>query len=664
MMRALVIHTWLRRALFSAAGLRGVGVALVMASCLSLSGCAALQEFKQAITPGGSAKQSSASAPATEVGGRLVVEYTLNIEAPGKLKELLEEHLDLARFRQAPEDQRLSLQELGRLSAAAPQQARALLETEGYFNARVTVERSDLQAIESGPNGSERLTVTVKVDPGPQTRVSRVALSFAGELLDPIAESVRQAEPSPEFRARVSRQRDRLSREWALAPGEAFTQSAWSNAKSALLGRVRTQGYPLARWAETSAQVDADANTAELILTLDSGPLFRLGAIQITGLKHHPATVVERLAGFQAGEAYSERAMLDFQERLLKTTLFDTANVDIRPDAENPDNAAASPVYVQVKESPRQQITLSVGFDTATGPRIGADYINRQPFGLSMRSRTKLKLGTRESSADVELSSHPLSDMHRNLGAFFLERLRQDDTVTLNVRARLGRIRETEREDRTYYLETLRAFEEKPGSDTHAGAVSGNAQWTWRRVDSSLRPTRGYTASVLVGAGYADSSTADNGYFGRSQIKLYGYYPLPGGWYGSARTEYGQIFASRSVGLPEKLRFRTGGDESVRGYGFEDLGPSDALGNPTGGRVLWNGSVELAHAIMPSLPDLLGAVFADAGQAAPSWKDFKPTTSFGVGLRYRSPLGTLRLDYARATALQRWRLHFSVGIAL
>ena len=139
---------------------------------------------------------------------------------------------------------------------------------------------------------------------------------------------------------------------------------------------------------------------------------------------------------------------------------------------------------------------------------------------------------------------------------------------------------------------------------------------------------------------------------------------MPGGWYGCARTEWGQIFAAQSVGLPEKLRFRTGGDESVRGYGFEDLGPSDALGNPTGGRVLWNGSVELAHAFVPSLPDLLGAAFVDAGHAAPSWGEFKPTTSLGLGLRYRSPLGTLRLDYARATALQRWRLHFSVGIAL
>lgn len=635
---------------------------LLISAGLALSGCSALQELGQTLKPDEAAKASGVANPS---GARLIAEYTLQVQAPGKLKDLLEEHLDLARFRRAPEDQRLSLQELGRLSAAAPQQARALLETEGYFNAQVEVERSDLQSLDgSRKSSTERPTVTVKVQPGPQAKISGVALNFAGELLEPAPETAARTEPSPEFLARKTRQRERLRRDWDLGVGDAFSQEAWGIAKSALLGRVRTQGYPLARWSDTAAQVDAESNTVELALTLDSGPLFRLGEIQIIGLNHQPASVVERLAGFEPGDPYNERTMLDFQERLLKTTLFDSANVDIRPDAENPGNAAASTVYVQVKESPRQQVTLSLGFDSATGPRIGADYTNRHPFGLDMRSRTKLKLGTQESSADIELSSHPLSDMQRNLGAFFVERLSHDDTVTVNVRARLGRIRETEREDRTYYLEALRAFEDKPGSDTHAGAVSGNVQWTWRRVDNTLRPTKGYTASVLVGAGYADSSTYDNGYFGRSQIKLYGYYPLPGGWYGSARTEWGQIFASQSVGLPEKLRFRTGGDESVRGYGFEDLGPTDAQGNPTGGRVLWNGSVELAHAFMPSLPDLLGAVFADAGQAAPNWKDFKPTTSLGLGLRYRSPLGTLRLDYARATALQRWRLHFSVGIAL
>ncbi|MEJ6006894.1 BamA/TamA family outer membrane protein [Paucibacter sp. AS339] len=633
---------------------------LLCAASLVLPACSSLQNLGQALDPTAAAK---ADREANASGRRLVAEYTLQVQAPTKLKDLLEEHLDLARFRRAPEDQRLSPQELGRLSAAAPQQARALLETEGYFNADVTVERSDVLGRPEG-RSSEPPTITVKVQPGPQAKISALELNFAGELLEPAPEHAADRSPSAALLAQKTRQRERLRRDWDLGLDAPFSQDAWSSAKSSLLGRVRTQGYPLARWSETAARVDAESNSVELALTLESGPLFRLGEIQITGLNHQPASVVERLAGFVPGEPYSERKMLDFQERLLKTTLFDTANVDIRPEGESPDHAASSTVYVQVKEAPRQQVTLSLGFDTASGPRIGADYTNRHPFGLDMRARTKLKLGSKESSADLELSSHPLSDMQRNLGALFVERLKHEDTATINLRARLGRIRETEREDRTYYLEALRAFENKPGKDTHAGAVSANVQWTLRRVDSTLRPTKGYTGSLLLGAGYADSSTEDNGYFGRSQLKLYGYYPLPGGWYSSARTEWGQIFAPASVGLPEKLRFRTGGDESVRGYGFEDLGPVDALGTATGGRVLWNGSVELAHAFMPSLPDLLGAVFADAGQTARTWGELKPTTSLGLGLRYRSPLGTLRLDYARATALQRWRLHFSVGIAL
>jgi translocation and assembly module TamA len=370
---------------------------------------------------------------------------------------------------------------------------------------------------------------------------------------------------------------------------------------------------------------------------------------------------------------------------LLRTTLFDSASVDIRPEAAiaegnepaeeaettaaaaappTPSLPTASPVYVLVKEAPRQQITLSVGYDTSSGPRVGADYVNRRPFGLNLRSRTKLKLGSQESSADVELSSYPLVDMQRNVAALFVERLSQDSTVNTNLRARVGRNRETPLQDRSYFLEVLRARDETPQTLTNAGAVSANIEWTRRRVDSSLRPTRGYTGVLLVGAGYADSTTADNGAFGRSQLRLYGYYPLPGGWYGSARTELGQIFASDSVGLPEKLRFRTGGDESVRGYGIDNLGPVDAFGNPTGGRVLWNGSIELAHGLSPALPDLLGAAFVDAGQAAAGWSDLKPVTSVGLGLRYRSPLGTLRLDYAYATEPKTWRLHFSVGIAL
>ncbi|MGS0758118.1 BamA/TamA family outer membrane protein, partial [Roseateles sp. GG27B] len=121
-------------------------------------------------------------------------------------------------------------------------------------------------------------------------------------------------------------------------------------------------------------------------------------------------------------------------------------------------------------------------------------------------------------------------------------------------------------------------------------------------VDSTLLPTDGFTASLLLGAGRADSSMASSGVFGSARVNLHGYKPLPGLWFAIARAEVAQIVAADQVGLPEKLRYRAGGDESVRGYGFENLGPVDIYGNPTGGKVLATASMELAHNLIPSMP--------------------------------------------------------------
>ena len=622
---------------------------------------------------------------------RLVAEYDLVVQAPTVLRELLQEHLDLARFRNAPADQRLSPQELLRLSAAAPQQALALLETEGYFNAQVEVLRST----------GLPLTITVKVEPGELTRVQQVSLTFTGSLQPPPALSAVAAEslpatppaapPAPDLAAsapqppassaeqlaRAAQLRRQLQSDWQMDVGTPFTQGRWSGAKTALLGKARAQGYPLSRWNATTAVVHTESDSTDIALELDSGPLFLLGELKVEGLKHQPRSSVERLAGYTIGEPYSERRLLDFQERLLKTTLFEGISVDINPELAIPTESAlanaqsnvqgstqVSPVIVKLREAARQQVTLNLGFNAENGPRIGADYINRRPFDQDLRARTKLELSRDKSALDLELSSHPQEDMQRWLGALYLERLQADSKVQLNFRARLGRIRENEGQDRLVYGEVLRAHETAPQRVVNAGAVSANVQWMRRRVDSTLLPTDGFTASLLLSAGRADSSVASNGIFGSAHVKLHGYKPLPGQWFGIARAEVAQIFAANQVGLPEKLRYRAGGDESVRGYGFENLGPVDVNGNPTGGKVLAAASVELAHALLPSRPALLGAAFVDAGQAAHSWNEFRPSYGYGLGLRYRSPLGTLRLDIARAHQLQAWRLHFSVGIAL
>lgn len=604
-----------------------------------LAGCASISNlWKDEPPPASTAAGSAADGAAV----RLVAEYELVVEAPSALRDLLQEHLDLARFRSAPEDQRLSRQELGRLIQAAPQQAQALLETEGFFNALVQVSR----------NEGSPVVVTVKVEPGPQTRVKALQIEFAGAL----------APDQPQVAgADLAALRERLQGQWSLGLGQDFSQPRWSQAKNELLATARARGFPLATLDTHSARIDAETQSAELDLKLDSGPLFRLGELQIEGLKYQPRSSVERLAGFSIGQPYTEQLLLDFQERLVRTTLFDSVNVDIQPLSDPPE---AAPVHIKLREAPRQQLTASIGYDTGSGPRLGADYIHRRPFGLDLRARSKLKLSQKNSSYDLELSSHPQPDMQRNVGALFLERKVDDNKTTVNLRARVGRTRETERQDRTYYLELLRARETDPQGTISAGAASANVQWIHRRLDSPLTPTRGYSASLLLGVGRADSSEARNGGFLRSHLRLQAYQPLPGGWFGSARSEWGQVFASQEVGLPEKLRFRTGGDDTVRGYGLNDLGPRDADGNATGGRILWNGSVELAHGLTASMPALLGAVFVDAGQAAQHWHELKPSIGYGFGMRYRSPLGTLRLDLARGQETQKWRMHFSVGIAL
>jgi translocation and assembly module TamA len=114
--------------------------------------------------------------------------------------------------------------------------------------------------------------------------------------------------------------------------------------------------------------------------------------------------------------------------------------------------------------------------------------------------------------------------------------------------------------------------------------------------------------------------------------------------------------------VPEQLKWRAGGDESVRGYGYRDLGPviDGAVGS---GIALFTGSLEFARPFLDSMPSLWGAVFADAGNAAESFSTLKPVYGVGVGVRWRSPVGPLRLDWAYGTETRKGRFHFSVGIA-
>jgi translocation and assembly module TamA len=183
-----------------------------------------------------------------------------------------------------------------------------------------------------------------------------------------------------------------------------------------------------------------------------------------------------------------------------------------------------------------------------------------------------------------------------------------------------------------------------------------------RKLDSLLLPTRGYSLSLQLGVGQASSNTGDSGPYARLYGRFTGYLPLGSNWFGTARLEAGHIVKRDTVAVPDSLGFRAGGDDSVRGYAYRSLAPN-VNGNVASGTSLLTASVEVAHPIVASLPSVQGAVFVDAGRAVNQWSTFKPALGYGLGVRWRSPIGPLRADLAWGEEVRKVRLHVNVGIS-
>ena len=606
---------------------RAAGVAVLALSLLA--GCAALPSGRE--DPPEVAAATSASQ----------AQYRVEFAAPDELRRLLAEHLDLSRFQNAPDTEAIDSTELTRLVAAAPAQARTLLETEGYFAAVVETARS------LDPTGIP--VVQVKVEPGPRSRIGNVTLEVHGELQTLAAEA-------PNAAAQLLAA---LRRDWPLPVGAPFRQPAWTAAKTTLLARVRAEGYPSAAWQQTSAHVDAEKHAVTLQLELDSGALYRLGEIHIDGLQRYDDDAVRRLATFDAGTPYSEKLLLDYQERLQKLGLFESASVELDPD---PATAAAAPVMVRLRELNKQQATVGVGISANTGPRVTLEHRHRRPFGVDWVATNKVEFGSALKSWQGELVSHPLEGLYRNLVAGGAERLRSGEEIRTAWTARLGRTQDKERLERLYFAELTHARVDNPVGRTSSEAVTANYHWIYRDLDSVLLPTTGYTLSLQSALGRSRNSTEQNGPFGRGYGRLTVYRPLGKSWYANARVELANIFAASSVGVPDTLLFRAGGDDSVRGYAYRTLGPL-VNGAVTSGRVMFTSSAEIARPISARLPAVWWAAFVDAGNAANHWNELRPAVGYGLGIRWRSPVGPLRVDLAYGEEVRKVRLHLSVGIA-
>ena len=581
------------------------------------------------------------------------------VDAPAPFKALLEKNLDVERAARLPEADSPDDVEWARLVAAAPAQAKSLAETEGYFRSEVTARPE--------PEHPER--IHVRLVPGEPARVGRLTLQFDGEL-------ARAAEDGDAPARRLEAQ---VRKDWPLQPGAVFRNADWSGAKAQALQALRAQGYAAATWTATASQVDPATDQARLFLVVDSGPRFRSGDIVVEGLQRQPERNVRLLAGWGTGTPLTETRLRDYQDRLEKTGLFDQVAVIYDPD---PAQAAHATVRVHVHEQSIHQAQVSAGYSTKSGRRIAVEHTDRLAFGLPATMTNKLQWGDELKEWDGSVATHPAEGFHSWILGLSLSRTQSTATAPNTsasapgpaasaatgkdvVRAgyvRFGRQEDSNPLDRLTFTEFERSIQCTPSYCIDARALSLNQQNIWRRMDSVILPTRGYSISGQVGVGYAGGPDSAYGPYLRLYGRLTNYWPLGHEWHGQTRLELGQIIVRPGVAMPDAEQWRAGGEDSVRGYAWRSLAPTDSHGNVVGGNSLVTASVEVGHPFTSSLPSVQWAAFFDAGRAAPRFNDLKMARGFGVGLRWRSPVGPLKVDVSRGQEVHRWRLDLAVGV--
>lgn len=600
-----------------------------------------------------------------------VVLPQLEVEAPEGLRELLSEFLDVARALRMPDAHTLGDGEWARLISNAPEQAQSLARTRGYFAAKASASLVRGQPAPGCVAQSTRPTevgaladptpvcvgdrIVVKLQAGPQARVARLTFEVQGELAQAVSANNSAAEDTLAD----------LRTQWPLPVGALFDGNDWTQAKANTLARLRAAGYATASWSGTGAEVLADLRSVHVFVVADSGPLFLAGDIVVEGLKMHSAEQVQALSGFGRGAALTETRLLDYQDRLQKTGLFDQVAVTLDPD---PAQAGAARVLVQVHESPLHGLSLALGASTNSGPRTTIEHVYRRVFGLAAFLRNKIVFGRDAQGWDAEISSHPDDNFNRNLIGVLVSQTLSSTDLVLSQQLRIGRSQESPRMERLNFYQVERSREcDRVDSVsvlcTELIAQTLNTHTTWRRLDNPILPTEGFVVQTQVGGGWADSNRADNGPFGRVYMRAMGYWPLGNTWYSRARLEVGRVGARSSLDIPDSQLFRAGGDESVRGYAYRSLAPASSDGTLYGGRNLLTGTAEIARPITRNLPNVWWATFVDAGRASNGFADFKPAWGYGLGVRWRSPAGPLQLDWAWADEDGRGRLHLSVGIA-
>jgi translocation and assembly module TamA len=329
-----------------------------------------------------------------------------------------------------------------------------------------------------------------------------------------------------------------------------------------------------------------------------------------------------------------------------------SVQTDIDPAEGKPDG---SPVRVAVIEASTQHFEAGIGYSTDAGPRVELRYSNQDVLDSAWRFRSGLRLDDKIRNLQFDFDSPPRPGGRWNS---FFARARETDIqneFTRELAAGVSHNWGAELAPSALILSAHFEDQRVAGDVTdNRHAIYAGFRRSFRRTDDFIAPRSGYLVMVEVGG--APPALASRPFLrGIASGSLF----IPNGRRGDIllRGQLGRVLAESREGIPSTFLFRTGGDQTVRGYAFESLGVPQ--GNATvGGRRVAVASAEYTHWFGENW-GLAG--FVDAGNAWDGDSELEAVLGVGAGVRFRTPIGPIRADVAYGEQTGTFRLHFSVG---
>lgn len=526
-------------------------------------------------------------------------------------------------------DRAVSPSQANRLFAKAEEEIRVALRPYGYYDARV---EGDLQRGEK--EGDYR--AVFKVTRGEPVVVAKLDVSVEGSAND--IETIHAAVAS--FRPRV---------------GERLEHGVYEGSKANVANLLQSNGYFDAKLERRRVEVTQSAKSADIDVAWSSGDRYRFGAVTFPDVQF-PAEFLQRYVPWDPDQYYTTDELLTLQQRLVDADYFST--VSVQPDLERKADGRV-PVDVMLVPAKRTIYTAGAYVSTDTGPgaRVGMErrWLNSRGHKIGAEVEYSQKL--QEYTTFYRIPRPGKRNRNYNFAAGYKDE--ETDTST----SRLARIGASEVLDqwhgftRTLGLQYLNGDFEIADQQQSSSLLYAEALLTRKRADDLMFPSRGI--SLLYGLRAAGEGVLSDTSLVQLRAEAKWVRPASKQSRVILRGAVGAMVVDDFDALPPELRFFAGGDRSVRGFDYQQIGEQNETGGVIGGKYLTVASAEYEYYFLPKWG---AAVFVDAGDAYSS--SFNANVGAGIGVRWRSPVGIVRVDVAMpvVTDLEDGiRFHIMVG---